>query len=76
VAKKICRTSIENAYLAFDCESWSLPFSKGKFIGVWLSGISLCQTRVRVRPEPISGTPLLEQEFALREATVGKGLEV
>jgi len=28
------------------------------------------------RPEAISGTPLLEQEFALREAAVGKGLEV
>jgi len=33
-------------------------------------------TAVRVRPEAISGTQLLEQEFALREATVGKGLEV
>ena len=32
--------------------------------------------RVRVRTEAISGTPLLEQEFAIREATVGKGLEV
>ena len=31
---------------------------------------------VRVRPEAISGTPLLKQEFAPREATVGKGLEV
>jgi len=26
--------------------------------------------------EAISGTPLLEQEFELRDATVGKGLEV
>jgi len=34
------------------------------------------QTRVRVRPEAISGAPLSEQEFAFREATVGKGLEV
>ena len=40
------------------------------------SGIQLRQTRVRVRPEAISGTPQLEQEFAIREATVGKGLEV
>jgi len=38
--------------------------------------IPLCQTLVCVRPEAISGTPLLEQEFALREATVGKALEV
>jgi len=28
--------------------------------------------RVRVRPEAISGTPLLEQELALREATAAK----
>jgi len=29
-----------------------------------------------LRPEAVSGTPLLEQEFALREATVGKRLEI
>jgi len=38
-----------------------------------LASIPLRQTRVRVRPEAIFGTPLLEQ---LREATVGKALEV
>jgi len=49
------------------------------WVGVCLwanSGIPLRRTRVRFHPEAISGTPLLEQEFALREATVGKGLEV
>jgi len=49
------------------------------WVGVFLwanVGIPLHQMRVRVRTEAISGTPLLEQEFALREATVGKGLEV
>jgi len=51
-------------------------------LGIWLqvyelnSGIPLRQTRVRLRPEAISGTPLLEQEFALREAAVGKWLEI
>jgi len=72
VAKKTCQTSKEKAYLAFDCKHCM-------WVGVCLwanSGIPLRQTRVRVRPEAISGTPLLEQEFALREATVGKGLEV
>jgi len=34
------------------------------------------KTRVRVRPDAVSGTPLLEQEFALQEATVDKELEV
>jgi len=47
--------------------SWSLPLSK-----LWHPAPP---NGVRVRPEAISGTPLLEQEFALREATVGKGLE-
>jgi len=40
------------------------------------TGVPLRQIRVRVRPEAISGTPLLEQEFALREATASKELEV
>jgi len=35
-------------------------------------GVPLHQTRVRFRPKAISGIPLLEQEFALREATVGR----
>jgi len=69
VAKKICQTSTDKAYLAFDC-MWV-------GVRVWAnSGIPLRQTRVRVRPEAISGTPLLEQGFALRGATVDKWLEV
>jgi len=72
VAKNICQTSTEKAqaYLAFDFKyvSWSLLLSK-----LWHP---VPPKAFRVRPEAISGTPLLEQEFALREATVGKGLEV
>jgi len=57
--------------------TWHLIVSMWVGVCVWAnSGIPLRQTRVLVRPEAISGTPLLDQEFALREATVGKGLEV
>ena len=70
VAKKNCQTSIEKVYLAFDCKyvSWVCLCAN--------CGTPLRQTRVCVRPEAMSGTPLLEQEFTLREATVSKGLEV
>ena len=48
----------------------------GVGVCVWATSGILRQTRVRVRPKAISGTLLLEQEFALRKATVDKGLEM
>ena len=65
----LCSNRTKPTMLPFCC---LLPF-----VCLWTnSGIPLRQTRVRVRPGTISGTPLLEQEFALREATIGKELEV
>jgi len=70
VIKKTCQTSIEKDYLAFYCKyvSWILPLS------------NLCH------PAPPNASsrspggnlwhPLLDQEFARREATIGMGLEV
>jgi len=70
VAKKTCQTSKEKL-------TWHLSLSMWVGVCLWAnSGIPLRQTRVRVRPEAIFGTSLLEQEFAFRKATVGKGLEV
>jgi len=57
----------KKAHLTFYCKHCM-------WVGVCLwenSAIPLRQTRVRVRPEAIHGTLLLEHEFALWEATGG-----